>query len=109
MTDRLRLYSALVLFVFVLMHLLNHAAGIVSLSVMEAWRTWTIDPWRTGPGTGLLVLAAILHAGAALAGMVTRRTLRRLPRWQVVQMILGLLIPFTLAAHVIGTRGLHEV
>ena len=108
MTDRLRLYSGLVLFVFVFGHLTNHALGIVSLEAMEAGRAYSIEPWRTVPGTVLLLSAVVTHVGLALWSLYGRRNLR-LNAWELAQQILGLLIPLLLAAHVIATRVLVEM
>ena len=44
MRNRLRLYSGLILFVFVTGHLFNHTLGLVSLEAMEAARSIFIKP-----------------------------------------------------------------
>lgn len=44
---RLRLYSGLLLFVYVVGHLLNHTAGIVSLDAMSAVNRLFAYPWRS--------------------------------------------------------------
>ena len=108
MIVRLRLYSGLVLFVFVLGHLINHSLGIISLEVMEAGRVFSIAPWRTGPGTVLLLGALLAHTGLSLWSLYQRRSLR-LGAWELAQLILGLLIPLMLASHVIATRVLTEL
>jgi len=107
MTGRLRLYSGLVLFVFVLGHFLNHALGIVSLEAMEAGLAVTIKPWRTLPGTIVISAALLTHVCLALWSLYQRRTLR-IRAWDVVQLLLGLAIPLLLAAHVFATRGIWE-
>ncbi len=108
MVNSLRLYSGLVLFIFVLVHLSNHALGVISLEAMEAGRAYSIAPWRTVPGTVLLLGALLVHAGLALWSLYCRRSLR-LKGWEMAQLILGLLIPVILAAHVIATRFLTEL
>lgn len=108
MRNKLRLYSGLILFFFVCGHFLNHILGLVSLEWMNAGRAWTITPWRTLPGTVLLTGAALVHAGAALWSLWMRRNLK-LPVWELVQLVFGLMIPLFLAAHVAGTRGLSEI
>ena len=99
----LRLGSGLVLLAFVLGHLLNHAAGIVSVAAMNDLLWLSIAPWRTIPGTVLLVGAALVHAAIALWMLWHRRSLR-LHGWEVAQYALGFLIPALLAQHVLGTR-----
>jgi adenylate cyclase len=99
---RLRLASGLVLFSFVATHLLNHALGLVSLAAMETGRIWMMAPWRSAPGKGLLVLAALVHLGQACWSIYRRRHLR-MPLWQAVQLVLGFMIPLVLVHHVVGT------
>lgn len=96
------------LLVYVVLHLVNHALGIVSLAAMERGLAWSLAPWRTAAGTVLLGGAALVHALTALWGLLMRRALHRLPLAQLAQAALGLLLPITLAGHVLGTRGLHE-
>ncbi len=107
MLGRLRLYSGLILFAYLVGHLANHALGVVSLEAMNAGIRFTIAPWRTKPGTVLLGGAALIHVVAVLRSLYLRQTLR-MPVWQLAQTVLGLLIPFLLIGHVLGSRGLHE-
>jgi adenylate cyclase len=108
MLGRLRLYSGLVLFTYLVGHLANHALGVISLAAMNAGIPFTIAPWRTLPGTVLLGGGALVHVSIVLWSLYERQTLR-MPSWQVSQTTLGLLIPLALIGHVLATRGLHEV
>jgi len=108
MSATLRLYSGLVLLIYVTGHLMTHALGIVSLEAMNAGLRITDPPWRSVPGTVLLLGALILHICLALWALFCRRSLR-LRRWELAQLVLGLLIPFLLMVHVMGTRVLGEV
>ena len=56
----LRISTGLVLFGFVLTHLLNHALGLVSLAAMEAGRGAFVAFWRTLPATTLLAGSIVL-------------------------------------------------
>ncbi len=103
----LRLGSGLVLMVFAATHFLNHALGIFGLDVMTAAQEWRVFVWRSWIGTILLYGAAVVHILLALKRVMRRRTLR-MPLADAVQMVLGLLIPFLLAGHLIGTRLLHS-
>jgi len=107
MRNRLRLYSGLVLFVFVIGHFINHALGLISVDTMNAGAEYIVEPWRTPLGTLLLYGAFFTHAGVALFSLWQRRTLK-MPLWEATQLIAGLLAPLLLAAHISGTRGLHE-
>jgi adenylate cyclase len=107
MLGRFRLYSGLVLFTYLVLHLANHALGLISLEAMNAGLAFTIAPWRTLPGTVLLGGAALMHVSIVLWSLYLRQTLR-MPAWQIAQTTLGLLIPFGLIGHALGTRGMHE-
>ncbi|NIZ00916.1 adenylate/guanylate cyclase domain-containing protein [Thalassospira lucentensis] len=103
MIQNLRLYSGLTLFAYVLTHLLNHAAGIVSPEFMETAANYTTELWQFPPLEILLLVALITHFLLATARLTSRRSLRlRKSEW--AQMILGLCIPFLLFRHIIATR-----
>jgi adenylate cyclase len=102
-TRRLRLWSGLVLFVFVGTHLLNHALGIISLGAAEAGRLVFMAVWRNPVGTILLYGALITHVVLVLMAVYQARHLR-LPRWEIVRLALGLAMPFMLVPHIFGTH-----
>lgn len=99
--------SGLFLFLFVVCHLANHALGLVSLAAMEAGRAVFLALWRLPPVELALVLALLAHPALALWRLWERRTWR-MPMVELVQMTLGLLIPFYLTVHVLGTGWLHR-
>ena len=104
-TARVRLYAGLFLFAFVATHYLNHALGLISLEAMEAGRRWFIAVWRLPPLEILLAAALLAHAVAALLKAAQSNTFKLRPsEW--AQLLLGLALPFLLAEHVLGTRGL---
>ena len=98
-----RLWSGMVLMVFVTMHLLNHALAIFGTGVAEDVQAWRVMVWRSVPGTALLYGAFGVHVALALARIAKRRTWR-MPRDEALQIGLGLLIPLLLIDHVVGTR-----
>jgi adenylate cyclase len=108
MIHQFRIYSGLVLLVFVTVHLANHALGLISLEVMNAGRAVAIDPWRTGPGTVVLYGTVSIHAGIGLWTLYARRSLH-MRGWEVAQFVLGLTIPLLLAGHVLATRFLVDL
>jgi len=105
---RARIASGLVLFVYVLLHFLNIGLGLISPEVLQAGQDLRQIVTRSLPGSAVLYVALIVHAGLALARLVTRTTLR-LPLWEGVQIVLGLLIPALLLTHIIYTRAAHEL
>ena len=100
---RVRLVAGLVLLVYVTLHLLNHALGLVSLAAMEVGRAWFLALWRNPLGTAALYGAITVHGVLALWILYQRRTLR-MPAWEAAQTVLGLALPWLLAGHVTGTR-----
>lgn len=98
-----RLWSGLILFAFVLTHLLNHAVGIFGIATMEIVQLWRVAIWRSMPGTVLLYGAGIVHLIFVLRRVIGRRTWR-MPIREALQIALGLTIPFLLYQHAIGTR-----
>jgi adenylate cyclase len=97
-----------VLLSFLLTHFLNHALGLVSLEAMDGGRRLFLALWRNPVGTLALYGAILIHFGLALWSIYRRRTLR-MAGWEAAQLLLGLLIPPLLIAHVVGTRGSHEI
>jgi adenylate cyclase len=106
--NRLRLWSALVLGIFVLLHLMNLSVLLVSGRLADLGFAISILPWRTVPGTVLLAGAFAVHLSLGLRGIYMRKTLR-LQGWEISQNILGLLIPLLLIYHLIGTRFAYEI
>ena len=90
------------LFAFLATHLINHAAGLVSLDTMERGLGLFILVWERQPGLTILAAAFAIHFANALVSIWQRRSLR-LKGWQAVQLGLGLAVPLLLAAHVFGT------
>lgn len=108
MVHQIRIYSGLILLLFVTFHLLNLTLGLVSFDVMNAARAITIQPWRTLPGTIILGGALLLHALMALWSLFNRHNFR-LKAWEATQLILGLLLPLLMTSHVVAARGLFEL
>ena len=102
-----RLWSGLILFTFVLTHLLNHALGIFGIATMEYFQLWRVGLWRSMIGTALLYGAAIVHLVFVLKRIIGRRTWR-MPMREALQIAFGLAIPFLLYEHALGTRYVAE-
>ncbi len=98
-----RLFSGLVLFLYVTLHLANHAAGNVSVSVMEAGLTVMKAVWQSLPGTVILYGAFLVHGALGLRALYQRRMFR-FGATEVTQLVLGLLIPLVLLNHIGNTR-----
>lgn len=112
MTPRLtlgtvRLWTGLILFAFVLSHLLNHAFGIVSVRAQNQAVDVLLWPWTNTVGLVVLSSAALIHIGVNLYTLWRRRTLR-LKAWEAAQYISGLLVPVLMLDHVMVNRVLTE-
>jgi len=104
----LRLVTGLVLAVYIVLHLLNLAAGLVSVEAMEAYRRAVTEIWYN-PAIGILLYLSLLtHFLLALWSLYRRSNLRLKP-WEAMQLTFGLLILPLTAAHIIGTRLRAEV
>src|SRR5665647_2490787 len=104
--QRLRLVSGLILFTFAATHFINHALGLVSIDMMQVVQQWRWTVTRSWPGTIVLLAALLTHASLALYKLAGRTNLR-LPRWELLQIALGISIPFLLLPHIINTRIAH--
>lgn len=104
--QRLRLASGLVLFAFAATHFLNHALGLVGLEIMHQAQQMRTAVTRSIPGTVVLAAALGTHIVLALHKLMRRQTWR-LSRWEGVQILSGLAIPFFLFPHIVNTRIAH--
>jgi adenylate cyclase len=104
--QQLRTISGVVLFAYVLTHMLNHSLGLASLQAMDQWR-WVLS-WQFPGGWIVILTAAAVHSAHALWSLYDRRVMR-MPAWQFMQLLLGLSIPFLLVEHVLGTRAVAEL
>ena len=102
MTKRLRLWTGIVLFIYVTTHLLNHALGLISLHAQEEGRHVFLAVWRNPVGSFVLAGSILVHIALAFWSFYSRRTLRMHP-WEAVQLTLGFAIPYFLVDHIIGT------
>src|SRR5947208_14984952 len=100
---RIRLWSGLVLFAYVTMHLANHSLGLVSLDAMEAGRVYFLALWRNPLLLLLLYGSLVTHVVLAFWALYQRRPLR-MPLWEAAQLAPGLAIPPLLVTHIVGTR-----
>ena len=105
---KLRLWSGLLIAAFVVLHLSNHALGLVSIDAMERAREWMQAFWGTPVMLGLLYGSFAVHFWLALVSLYRRTTLR-MPAWEATQLVLGLLVVPLIATHATGTRGSREL
>ncbi|WP_457107488.1 adenylate/guanylate cyclase domain-containing protein [Methylobacterium sp. P5_C11] len=100
---RLRLASGLILFGYVLTHLLNHALGNVSLDAMEDGLDLVTAVWLNPVGLTLLYGALVTHLLLGLQALYAARFFHWRPS-EALQLVSGLLIPTLLISHITATR-----
>ena len=106
---QLRLGSGLILMAYVFSHLVNHAFGLWSLEALETVRVVFVGFWRPLPTTIVLYGALVIHVLAAAQAVLARENLRGMTWQERVQLALGLLAPYLISDHILGTRMVHEV
>jgi adenylate cyclase len=100
---QLRLATGLVLFTYVLTHLLNHALLNISIAVADRALLAQKFAWQGVIGTTLLYSALTIHPSLGLWALYARRQFR----WtaaEALQLLLGLSLPAMLVNHVCVTR-----
>ena len=101
---RLRITTGLILAIYIIIHLSNHALGLASLEAMESMRKFVTPFWRSPVGGLLIYSSLLIHFWLALMSLYRRTTLR-IPAWELAQLVLGLSIIPLLAGHVAATWG----
>lgn len=100
---RLRLASGSILFLYVALHLANHALGNIGLGAMQAMLAIQLWFWQGVIGSLLLYGAFLLHGGLGVFAFYQRRFFGW--RWaESAQLVLGLAVPALLANHLADTR-----
>lgn len=97
----LRLISGLILFAFAFLHFANHAFGLIGLAEMNAVQDWRISFTHSTPVRIILLAAILIHMLLGLGKLAARRTLR-LPPWEWLQILSGVLIPALLIPHAVS-------
>ena len=97
-----RIFSGLVLFLYVLGHLINHSFGIVSIELLDKSRIIFNYIWRNPIGTILLYSSFLIHILINLISIFQMKTLK-LPFRKWVQILLGIIIPWFLIIHIVFT------
>jgi adenylate cyclase len=100
---RLRLFSGLVLFTYITLHLINHALGIFSLALAESGLRLALTFWRVPVISFLLYGAAAVHFSLALWTIYSRREWH-LPPLEILRLASGFSLPLILIGHVVTTR-----
>src|SRR5437899_10827344 len=102
------LACGLVLFAYLVSHLLNHALGNISMDALAAGVYYHIAFWQFLPVAIAFYAAALVHAGLGIWALYERRQFR----WKAIeplQLVLGLSIPALIFTHLAGVRLGHTL
>lgn len=101
MVSKIRIITGIVLFVFVISHLINLAFGLASIEAIEAAKGYLMAPWQNPVGGPILIASFVAHASLGLWTLYQRNTL--LMNWRDgSQALLGLAIIPLLLPHIMG-------
>ncbi len=106
--SRARLASGLVLFFYVLTHLLNHALALISYDTLLWGARWFMSFWRQPAVNAILYAALAVHIANALYALATIRAPRGLGPLEIFRLVAGFALPPLLVLHVLGTRGVDQ-
>lgn len=106
--SQFRLGSGIILALYVVQHLINHAFGIVSIETAETYRKTVGAVFQSAPGLLLLYGALLFHATIALR-FIYRRSSLRMSFWQWLQLLLGLSILPLVVGHAVASRGFDQL
>ena len=98
---RVRVYSGMIIFAYVSVHLLNHSLGLISISAMDSFNRYVSAVIKTTLGTTILYSAFLAHSICGFISLFKRRSFK-LPARDWAQIIFGLLLPWVLLVHVIA-------
>ena len=100
---QVRMVCGLVLFCYLISHFLNHALGNISLDALAAGLYYHTHFWQFPPVAITFYTAVAVHSGLGIWALYERRQFS----WKTVeplQLVLGLLIPALVVAHIVGVR-----
>ncbi len=105
---QVRLATGLILFSFAVLHFINHALGLVSVSAMQAFQDIRVSVTQSLLGQAILIASLLVHFVLGLARFLRARSFRMGLR-NIVQLAFGLLIPILLIRHVMSMAGISQM
>lgn len=100
---QIRMACGVVLFVYLISHLLNHSLGNISPEALDAGLSIHMTIWQFPPVAIAFYAAALVHTGLGIWALYERRQFH----WRAIeplQLLLGLTIPALIVAHIVGMR-----
>ena len=97
-----RMYSGLVIFLYVTVHLVNHSTGLISLEAMEGLRQRVSAFNRHIIVTVILYAALLVHALLGFQHLLTRRSFKMSAKdW--IQLVTSFILPLALLPHMLAS------
>ena len=97
---RFSFYSGFILFIYAIMHLLNHSLNIISLDSASYVKEHYFQLiWKSWPGTILLYGSLLVHIPLGLLAILTRKSFKITAR-EWLQIIFIILATFVFVQHV---------
>ena len=101
MVRQLRMYSGILIFFYVTIHLLNHSLGLISIKLMDQVSDYVSNIIRIYIVSAILYLSFFIHLVSGLISLFKRRSFK-MPLKDWAQLILGLTLPWILIVHLIA-------
>ena len=99
---RARMYSGLVIFLYVTVHLVNHSTGLISLEAKEGLRQRVSAFNRHIIVTVILYTALLVHALLGFQHLLTRRSFKMSAKdW--IQLVTSFILPLALLPHMLAS------
>ena len=99
---RARMYSGLVIFLYVTVHLVNHSTGLISLEAMEGLRQRVSAFNRHIIVTVILYASLLVHALLGFQHLLTRRSFKMSAKdW--IQLVTSFILPLALLPHMLAS------
>ena len=99
---RARMFSGLVIFLYVTVHLVNHSTGLISLEAMEGLRQRVSAFNRHIIVTVILYAALLVHALLGFQHLLTRRSFKMSAKdW--IQLVTSFILPLALLPHMLAS------
>ncbi len=108
MERNLRIVSGLILYLFVVGHLLNLALGVISAGLIDEARPIFMYLWTSRIGSLVLMTSFLVHMVLGFRTLYLRNTLN-LPPYDLAQFASGFLIPPLLFPHVWGIVSMEDI
>ena len=105
----IRLVTGLVMMAYCFGHMINHSLGIISVESMDSFLEYFMAFWRAPGIYWLMPVSILLHAVAALFTFLHRRSMHGLTKAEIIQFILGLLLPILLFIHISHGRIFYDI